>query len=447
MEWVIVKSDEISHEGKKGMHWGERKYQNKDGTWTPLGLKLRRMREGANDRKARAEEEKANKRAKKQEAKDQKLATRLMNKEARAEAKAERHELNKQKALASGNARKIAKYQSELTPQEVENAISRINLMTRMDQAKEAQAKVGTDKLNRVTSTVRNTANNVVDVYDTAAAVANATGLIEKELPVIFKDQKRKGVTMFDRGRERRVQAGTATDQEERELMSERSRRLERGDLNDHERESYRQMLEGRQARGEASDRDRADLSRMNEQDRNRQRSILTPRPEDYNREEADARNRQAATTASNADRLRRLYNAANEAYGSNDPRTIELANASEAMTNLSGIAQDRAGRYNAANPNVRSNMRNKARRNLDRSVSADAAYRRARTQEERQARDTELANRARQVDEAYAAVRNIDMDDINNRFASLDNLANSTPGSISWVNERERLRNTHISI
>lgn len=447
MEWILIKAEDIEHSGKKGMHWGERKYQNKDGTWTPLGLKLRRMREGFDRRKERAEEEKSNKLAKKQEAKDQKLMTKMLNKEARAEAKAQKHELDKQKALASGKASKIAKYQSELTPEEVETAISRINLMTRMDQAKEAQAKVGTDKLNRVTSTVRNTANNVVDVYDTAAAVANATGLIEKELPVIFKDQKRKGVTMFDRGRERRVQSGTATDQEERELMNERSRRLERGDLNDRERDSYRQMLEGRQSRGEASDRDRADLARMNEQDRNRQRSILTPRPEDYNREEADARNRQAATTAANADRLRRLHNAASETYGDDDPRTVELSNASEAMTNLAGIAQDRAGRYNAANPNVRSNMRYKARRSVDRAISNDAVYRRARTQEERNARDNELAERARRVDEAYSAVGNIDMEAINRRFSSLDHLANEDPGSIAWRRERDRLRSQNISI
>lgn len=50
MEWIIM-SDELEHSGKKGMHWGERNYQRKDGTWTPLGLRLRRIREGGSGSK------------------------------------------------------------------------------------------------------------------------------------------------------------------------------------------------------------------------------------------------------------------------------------------------------------------------------------------------------------------------------------------------------------
>ena len=41
MEYKIVKSDELYHWGIKGMKWGIRRYQNKDGSLTKAGLKRR----------------------------------------------------------------------------------------------------------------------------------------------------------------------------------------------------------------------------------------------------------------------------------------------------------------------------------------------------------------------------------------------------------------------
>lgn len=46
MEYEIHKSDELAHWGIKGMRWGVRRYQNKDGSLTPAGEKRRAKLEG-----------------------------------------------------------------------------------------------------------------------------------------------------------------------------------------------------------------------------------------------------------------------------------------------------------------------------------------------------------------------------------------------------------------
>ena len=55
--WTYNYTDELYHDGTKGMKWGRRLYQNKDGSLTPLGrLRYRKMRkEQAQSEPARVE--------------------------------------------------------------------------------------------------------------------------------------------------------------------------------------------------------------------------------------------------------------------------------------------------------------------------------------------------------------------------------------------------------
>lgn len=71
--------DTLAHFRTKGSKNGVRRYQNEDGTWTPLGLRERKAREGwgDGDRKARRAEKrlaKAEKRQARRDARDQRMA-------------------------------------------------------------------------------------------------------------------------------------------------------------------------------------------------------------------------------------------------------------------------------------------------------------------------------------------------------------------------------------
>ena len=83
-------SDSLSHHGTKGMKWGQRLYQNEDGSLTELG-KLRRRREQKAVIRAKRKEER---KAKKAEIRAQKKASKQLQKE-RKRSVIRKHDLSK----------------------------------------------------------------------------------------------------------------------------------------------------------------------------------------------------------------------------------------------------------------------------------------------------------------------------------------------------------------
>ena len=102
----------LAHHGILGQRWGVRRFQNKDGSLTNAGEKRY-------SGQARHKPSSARKQAKQRAA--------ALEKARKARAEKAEFEKAKQKALASGNATDVLKFQGHLTNKELQDAYTRIN--------------------------------------------------------------------------------------------------------------------------------------------------------------------------------------------------------------------------------------------------------------------------------------------------------------------------------
>lgn len=88
---LAIDQDSLAHFRTKGSKNGVRRYQNRDGTWTPLGLRERRIREGFGEERAQRKAEKKAARAAERSARAERMAK---FKAERAEEKRKRNPKN-----------------------------------------------------------------------------------------------------------------------------------------------------------------------------------------------------------------------------------------------------------------------------------------------------------------------------------------------------------------
>lgn len=157
-----MSDNELLHWGIKGMKWGRRRYQNKDGSLTPAGKK-----------------------------RYEKLSGELDSLKGPAEKKSqEDYETAKAKAIKSGSAAEVLKYKGDLSQQEMQSIQNRLRWEHDMaDTAKRdaiaAQGKSKIDQMNEKLDKAVNTANTVAKTWNTAANFINAFGDLDVQLPKI----------------------------------------------------------------------------------------------------------------------------------------------------------------------------------------------------------------------------------------------------------------------
>ena len=163
-ELVITQQEDensLSHYGVKGQKWGQRNYQNPDGTYTELGKIRRRVAFTRAEEAAKAEQvEKAGNQNSSSKETDEKITGKaykdMTRKELRAAKKRARHneaerraqrEFNRDKreAIESGDMSFISRNISKFTNDEIDEAIVRYNKMQNLKNLKEAEDKRTTE--------------------------------------------------------------------------------------------------------------------------------------------------------------------------------------------------------------------------------------------------------------------------------------------------------------
>lgn len=128
---------ELYHYGRKGMKWGQRLYQNKDGSLTALGRLRYRKNQKSTDRKRKAALEKARK------AKSAKKQEELSVEEQR------------KKLLKSTDADLLYKNRKLLTTAEINERLNRIDTERRLSEVAAKDKKTGMDRVNSLIKTYR----------------------------------------------------------------------------------------------------------------------------------------------------------------------------------------------------------------------------------------------------------------------------------------------------
>lgn len=164
----------IQHSGTKGMRWGIRRYQNKDGSLTPAGrkhyaketekLKVAKAKLAAekkvlaNKQKTATKLEKldaakkkleAEKKALKEEKKRLKSGEKIEEKKTPDEIK-KQHEEDRKKAIESGSATDVLKFKGEYTKAEMDAIANRLNWEKNMKDISDKEMHSGKSKTEKM---------------------------------------------------------------------------------------------------------------------------------------------------------------------------------------------------------------------------------------------------------------------------------------------------------
>ena len=453
MEWIIM-SDELEHAGKRGMHWGERNYQRKDGTWTPLGLRLRRMREGGSDSKRKPSGDAQKRAERKNEIKNLQSKAELdsaraaykinkaQNKSAVQAAKAgaatignkikdvtkkavEAHKEKKREEsvediVRSGDLNKILQSKTKLTEDELRTAVNRLRLEQDLKDVGAREKARGQETFKKFANTASDVANltkSGIDVYNNVAKVINTfTG---RDLKTIGGGGQESAYTQaMNAARLRTAQAAATTAEvnARRALSSERP-----GDNNDDSPTDSRSSSSRRPSAPSNDDDNRSGSSRNSSNgggsDDNNPPSGSGWTPQ--RQAESQSRLDRAMTDVSHANAL---MTAARSRYGENSSQARQMEQLYRAANTVATAARTSHNEVVNSNPAVQAENRRQAIRDIANMPVQDAVHAvthrastltlsRAAREAQRQQAEYDAQQAIQRLDAANNLLNNVNMD------------------------------------
>lgn len=194
-----MENTELIHWGIKDMHWGIRRYQNKDGSLTPAG----RKRYSKSNRNSEADTE--------------------INKESYEEGKA--------RALKSGSATDVLKYKGDLSSKELEDALQRIRKENELKKISDEEIAAGKDKADRIFNKmgkVTDYAVTAAKTWNMAANIVNAFGNVPVQLPKV--DTNIANGNRQQRKEEKKAKAETEAAEKEKQKLEEAAEKQAKAD-------------------------------------------------------------------------------------------------------------------------------------------------------------------------------------------------------------------------